>query len=211
MDPGLVKRFTELGDPTLLLLAALAMFFYLWIDNDRRQMAGAWAQSVGFCIGLIFVSKLVLHVYGRAELGPFRLFSPSGHVAMATTFYGNLAILLATGRSRSSGIALFAGAALLVVLLAASRMVLRLHSLPEIAFALTIGLAALGPFYLALARHPIIIRAGQPIALLVLLAVVRASHIDGEALVAHLARNVSATTDRSIATTPARTLGMNLK
>jgi len=76
---------------------------------------------------------------------------------------------------------------------------------------LSIGLAALGPFYLALARHPIIIRAGQPIALLVLLAVVRASHIDGEALVAHLARNVSATTDRSIATTPARTLGMNLK
>ena len=68
------------------------------IDNDRRQMAGAWAQSVGLCIGLIFVSKLVLHVYGRAELGPFRLFSPSGHVAIATSFYGNLAILLARGR-----------------------------------------------------------------------------------------------------------------
>ena len=86
MSPGLVKRFTELGDPTLLLLAALAMFFYLWIDDDRRQTAGPWAQSVGLCIGLIFVSKLVLHVYGRAEPGPSRLFSPSGHVAMATCF-----------------------------------------------------------------------------------------------------------------------------
>jgi len=151
MSPGLVKRFTELGDPTLLLLAALAMFFYLWIDDDRRQMAGAWAQSVGLCIGLIFVSKLVLHVYGQAELGPFRLFSPSGHVAIATSFYGNLAILLARGRSRRFGIALFAGAALLIVLLAASRLVLRLHSLPEIAIALTIGLVALRPFYLSLA------------------------------------------------------------
>ena len=96
------------------------MFFYLWIDDDRRQLAGAWAQSVGLCIGLIFVSKLVLHVYGRAELGPSRLFSPSGHVAIATSFYGNLAILLARGRSRSFGIVLFAGAALLIVLLAAS-------------------------------------------------------------------------------------------
>ena len=210
MNPGLVKRFTELGDPTLLLLAALAMFFYLWIDDDRRQVAGAWAQSVGLCIGLIFVSKLVLHVYGRAELGPSRLFSPSGHVAIATSFYGNLAILLARGRSRSFGIPLFAGATLLIVLLAASRMVLRLHSLPEIAIALTIGLVALRPFYLSLARHPIIISAGQPIALLVLLAVVRAAHIDGESLIGHLAQNVSATTNRSIATTSARTLGMSL-
>jgi PAP2 superfamily len=210
MSPGLIKRFTEFGDPTLLLLAALAMFFYLWIDNDRRQMAGAWAQSVGLCIGLIFVSKLVLHVYGRAELGPSRLFSPSGHGAIATSFYGNLAILLARGRSRRFGIALFAGAALLIVLLAASRMVLRLHSLPEIAIALTIGLVALRPFYLALARHPIIISAGQPIALLVLLAVVRAVHIDGEALIGHLAQNVPATTNRSIAPTSARTLGMSL-
>ena len=68
MSPGLVKRFTEFGDPTLLLLAALAMFFYLWIDNDRRQMAGAWAQSVGLCIGLIFVSKLVQScVHGRPQ------------------------------------------------------------------------------------------------------------------------------------------------
>jgi hypothetical protein len=211
MSSGLVKRFTELGDPTLLLLAALAMFFYLWIDNDRRQMAGAWAQSVGLCIGLLFVSKLVLHVYGRAELGPFRLFSPSGHVAIATSFYGNLAILLATGRSRRFGIALFAGAALLIVLLAASRMVLRLHSLPEIAIALTIGLVALRPFYLSLARHPIIISAGQPIALLVLLAVVRAAHIDGEALIARLAQDVLATTNRSIAATSARILGMSLE
>jgi hypothetical protein len=210
MNSGLVKRFTELGDPTLLLLAALAMFFYLWIDDDRRQVAGAWAQSVGLCIGLIFVSKLVLHVCGRAELGPSRLFSPSGHVAIATSFYGNLAILLARGRSRSFGIALFAGATLLIVLLAASRMVLRLHSLPEIAIALTIGLVALRPFYLSLARHPIIISAGQPIALLVLLAVVRAAHIDGEALIGHLAQNVSATTNQSIATTSARTLGMSL-
>ena len=211
MSPGLVKRFTELGDPTLLLLAALAMFFYLWIDNDRRQMAGAWAQSVGLCIGLIFVSKLVLHVYGRAEFGPSRLFSPSGHVAIATSFYGNLAILLARGHSRIFGIALFAGAALLIVLLAASRVVLRLHSLPEIAIALTIGLVALRPFYLSLARHPIIISAGQPIALLVLLAVVRAVHIDGEALIGHLAQNVPATTTRSIAPTSARTLGMSLE
>jgi hypothetical protein len=89
-------------------------------------------------------------------------------------------------------------------------MVLRLHSLPEIAIALTIGLVALRPFYLSLARRPIIISAGQPIALLVLLAVVRAAHIDGEALIGHLTQTIPATTNRSIATTSARTLGMSL-
>jgi membrane-associated phospholipid phosphatase len=197
MDLGLVKRFTVLGDPMLLLLAALGMFFYLWIDDARRNMARSWAQSIGLCIGLVLVSKLFLHVSGRPELGPFRLFSPSGHVAIATTFYGNIAILLARGRGRSVRNALLTGAVLLIALLAASRMVLQLHSLLEIAFALAIGLGALGPFYFTLAGHPGTITAGQPIALLVLLAVARFSHIDGEALVARLAGNAATTTNRS--------------
>lgn len=211
MNPGFVKRFTELGDPVLLLLASLAMFFYLWIDDDRRPMAAPWARSVGLCIGLVFCSKLLLHLFGWIELSPFRLFSPSGHVAVATTFYGNVAILLARGRGRGVGIVLLAGASLLIALLAASRMVLRLHSLPEIAIALAIGLAALGPFRLALARYPIIISAGQPIALLSLLAVMRVSHIDGEALIAYFARTVTSMTDRSLVTTAGRPSAMGVE
>ncbi len=208
MNPAMVKRFSDLGDPVLLLLAALAMFFYLWIDDDRRRMAGPWALSMGLCIGLVFSSKLLLHLFGRTELSPFRMFSPSGHVAIATTFYGNLGFLLARGRSRQFSAILFAGTSLLIALLAASRMVLRLHSLPEIAIALAIGLAALGPFRAALARRSITIRVGQPIALLSLLAVVRVSHIDGEALVVYFARTVASVADRPVVTTATRASGM---
>jgi hypothetical protein len=204
----IVKRFTDLGDPTLLLLGGLAMFFYLWIDDGRRAVAGAWATSLGLCIALTIASKLLFYLHGWSQHGPLRLYSPSGHVAIATAFYGNCAMLLATGHGKTFSLAVFGGTAVLIAFLAVSRMLLGLHSAPEIAVALAIGLASLSPFHLSLATRPIVLRAGQPIALLVLIGVVRVSNVDGEALVAHLARNIASMGAESPIASAARTLGI---
>jgi hypothetical protein len=129
-------------------------------------------------------------------------------VAIATAFYGNCAMLLAMGHGRTFGLAVFGGTAVLIAFLAVSRMLLGLHSVPEIAVALVIGLASLSPFHLSLATRPIVLRAGQPIALLVLIGVVRISNVDGEALVAHLARDIASMGAESPIASAARTLGI---
>jgi membrane-associated phospholipid phosphatase len=190
MRQDLVKRFTELGDPTFLVLGALAVFFYLWVDDDRRAVARPWTICLGLCIALTVVGKLVLHLHGWKELGPWRFYSPSGHVAIATAFYGSCAMLLRKGRGTAFGVAVLGAVVVLIALLAASRMVLGLHSAPEIAAALAIGLVSLWPFQQALAERPVVIEAGQLIALLLLIGVVRVTHVDGEALVAYVAHTI---------------------
>ncbi len=117
-------------------------------------------------------------------------------------------MLLATGHGKTFSLAVFGGTAVLIAFLAVSRMLLGLHSAPEIAVALVIGLVSLSPFHLSLATRPIVVRAGQPIALLVLIGVVRVSNVDGEALVAHLARNIASMGAESPIAGAARTLGI---
>ena len=48
MRQNLLVKFTDLGDPTLLLLGGLGLFFYLWTDDERRVLARSWAVALGF-------------------------------------------------------------------------------------------------------------------------------------------------------------------
>src|SRR5262245_34058655 len=92
-----LRKFTELGDPTLLLCGGLGVFFCLWTQPTRRQIARDWAVAFGLCIVLTITSKIVFYFAGGAS-GVDHLRSPSGHVAIATTFYGGCALLLTLGK-----------------------------------------------------------------------------------------------------------------
>jgi hypothetical protein len=122
-----------------------------------------------------------------------RLHSPSGHVAVATTFYGGCAMILASGHARAVRYAAWLAASLLIGMLAASRIMLGLHSFPEIVVGAIIGTACLFVLAASLAKQSISPNAGQLIALVALIIVARMSHVDGEALVAHMAHEVRAT------------------
>ena len=52
MRQDLLKRFTDLGDPTLLSFGGLGVFFYLWSDDERRVLARSWALAFGLCVFL---------------------------------------------------------------------------------------------------------------------------------------------------------------
>jgi hypothetical protein len=192
MQQILLKKFTTLGDPTLLLLAGLALFFYLWSSDERRVLARTWAVALGGCLLLTILSKLACYLLDGNSAGPLRIRSPSGHVAMATAFYGCSAIMLAVGRSLAARMLLYVGTAALLGALAASRIMLGLHTVPEIAIALAIGGFCVSLFAVDLTcSHPVTLNAGQVIALLLLIDVTHHSHVDGEGLIGHLVEKIS--------------------
>lgn len=191
MQQDSLKKFTELGDPTLLLLGGLGVFFYLWSVDERRSLARGWAVAFGLCVLLTVMSKFAFYFVGSNQPNSFRLHSPSGHVAIGTGFYGCCALMLAAGRGQTARVLIWSGTAMLLGMLAASRIMLGLHTVPEIAIAFAIGAFSLALFGIYLSdRQPIMLNAGQMIALLLLIDVAHYSHVDGEPLIRRLAEKI---------------------
>jgi undecaprenyl-diphosphatase len=191
MRENLLKKFTGLGDPTLLLLAGLGVFFYLWSDDERRALARSWAVAFGLCIFLTIMGKFAFYLIAWNQPNSFVLRSPSGHVAIATGFYGCCALMLAAGRGQAARVLVCVGTVVLVGMLAASRIMLGLHTVSEIAVGFAIGAFSLALFGIHLSGgRPIMLNAGQLIALLLLIGVAHSSHIDGEPLIRHLVQKM---------------------
>jgi hypothetical protein len=191
MRQGLLEKFTDLGDPMLLLLGGLAVFFYLWSADERRVLARSWGVAFGLCVFLTITSKFAFHLIGGSQPNSFRLLSPSGHVAIGIGFYGCCAMMLAAGRSHAARVFICVGTAMLLGMLATSRIVLGLHTVPEIAVAFAIGALSLVLFGIYLGNgRPIVLNAGQVIALLLLIDVAHYSHVDGESLIRRVVQKV---------------------
>jgi membrane-associated phospholipid phosphatase len=191
MQQDLLEKFTELGDPMLLLLGGLGVFFYLWCADERRSLARGWAVAFGLCVFLTVTSKFAFYSFGGNQPDSFRLHSPSGHVAIGTGFYGCCAMMLAAGRSQAGRLLIWSGTAMLLGGLAASRIMLGLHTIPEIAIAFAIGAFCLVVFGTYLGnKQPAMLNASQMIALLVLIDVAHYSHVDGEPLIRRLMQKI---------------------
>jgi hypothetical protein len=183
-SPRALRRFTELGDPTLLLLGGFGVLFYLWCRPERQRLAQGWAVAFGLCIILTVSGKLAFYLEHDAAVGS-RANSPSGHVAIAMTFYGGCAMLLSFRRRPSVRYLATAATFLFVCVLAASRLALGLHTLSEISVGLLIGSACLALFAGQLRFEAAPIDAGQLATLLLLLAITRFARVDAEQLIAH--------------------------
>jgi membrane-associated phospholipid phosphatase len=191
MHQDLLKWVTGLGDPALLLLGGFAVFFYLWTDDDRRVLARGWAVAFCLCVFLTVASKFAFHFFGEGQRSSFYVQSPSGHVAIATGFYGCCALLLAAGRRRAARVLVCVGTAMLVGMLAVSRIMLGLHTVPEIATGFAIGALCLAVFRISMrGAQRIAISTSQLSALLLLIGVTHYSHVDGEPLIKRLAQKL---------------------
>ena len=100
--------------------------------------------------------------------------------------------MLASGRSRAVRAFLAIAAALLLGLIAVSRLVLQLHSVPEIAAAFAIGGVSLAVFaFHPGSRQSAGIGPGQMLALILLIAVAYLMpRISGEALILQAVRRL---------------------
>src|SRR3546814_9264848 len=109
--------------------------------------------SSDLCVMLTVAGKLVFHLVRWHEETSLRLLSPSGHVAIGTAFYGCCAIMLAGRSGRAVRRSVAAGTAVLLGMLAGSRVIPGLHSVPEIVVPFAIGGVSILSFPRASAKN----------------------------------------------------------
>jgi membrane-associated phospholipid phosphatase len=132
---------TGLGDTAVLMpLAAILLLWLLLIGSPRG--AAWWTIAVVVCVGLTTVLKISF--FGCPPISDLR--SPSGHTSFSTLVYGAITLITAAeSRDFRRVIAISSGASLILAI-AASRLLLFVHSAPEVGLGLVIGIAALGLF-----------------------------------------------------------------
>jgi membrane-associated phospholipid phosphatase len=132
--------FTDFGDAAVLIPLSIAMLLWLLFYNSRAM--AWWVIAVGFCVGMTAILKIFF--YGCPPASDMR--SPSGHTAFSLLVYGAIAFVAAVpggGFRRLLVIGIGAG---LIVTIAVSRLLLDVHTLPEVGLGLVIGSASLVVF-----------------------------------------------------------------
>lgn len=162
------EAITALGDSGFVLPASGGLCVALLSSGDRRT-ALAFASAVGICAILTVAAKLGFMVYDGFS-GRAAVHSPSGHAAMATIFFSSLGSIAA--RSKGAGAAGRVGAAVcavVVALIAVSRVWLHAHTRAETSIGVAIGLASFALFWrFASKRSPV---DGRTLAVFLILVV----------------------------------------
>ena len=97
------------------------------------------------CLTTALFAKLVFAACG-GNPSVFGVESPSGHAAFGATFYGCLAVLFGTGRTTRWRLALYGGAAALILAIGASRVALQAHNAREVVIGGLIGAVSIALF-----------------------------------------------------------------
>jgi membrane-associated phospholipid phosphatase len=162
---------TDFGDTAVTVPLALLMVCFLLAAKEPLLGAG-WGLAIIGCAGAIGALKIVLVACAHSFAVP-GLSSPSGHIAMGTAVYGGFAAVFATTLARPAREAVITGAALLIIGIARSRIILGVHSPVEVAIGFAIGLAALGAILVVVtqfrpARLPVVWLAAAALAVAML-------------------------------------------
>jgi membrane-associated phospholipid phosphatase len=132
------EAVTALGDSGFILPAAGGLALVLLAAKDRRS-ALAFSIAVGACGALAAAAKVVCMIHdGFAERGAIH--SPSGHAAMATVFFASLGLFAIRSNRPGRGWTSAVVCAVLVALIAFSRVWLHAHTWQEALVGLAIGL-----------------------------------------------------------------------
>lgn len=180
-----VRFLTDFADQAVILPLVLAISIALALQGWRRG-ALVWLGVVGATFAVMLILKLAFlactPLSGAADIR-----SPSGHVAAAAVVAGGLAALV-TRRASS----ILPIAAMAAVVIGLSRLVLGVHSLPEVVVGALVGLA--GATVLSrLAGPPPPLRPAPLILVIVLVtALFHGLHLPAEAAIRDTAANAAA-------------------
>ncbi|AXG08664.1 phosphatase PAP2 family protein [Haloplanus rubicundus] len=135
---ALSHLLTHLGDPvTLLLLVTAGYLLADHLDVPSTRMATALALALG-ALALTLALKHGFALPRPPDAGTDGFGFPSGHAIGATVVYGGLARLVAPDDRRATGVA-----AALVVLVAASRVLIGVHYLVDVIVGVAVGVGYL--------------------------------------------------------------------
>lgn len=146
---------TELGDTAVIgLVAAAVLAWLLWRRSWRVAAYWSAAVGVGQCVALLIkVSLQRPRPLADISHGLSSYAFPSGHATMSTVAYGFLAVLVARQLSPSRRWIAYALAALLICVIALSRLYLGAHWLSDVLGGLSLGLAWVSLLGIAYYRH----------------------------------------------------------
>jgi len=134
---AVVTFLTNVADGAVLLPIAFVVAVLFALIGWRRGLI-AWTAAIGATLGLTFALKLAFLVCG--ELGPGgAVRSPSGHAAASAAIYGGLLAIVVghlSGRSRWA----LPCATLIAVVIGASRVILGVHTVPEVLLGGGVGI-----------------------------------------------------------------------
>ena len=166
---------TDFGDTAVTVPLAALMAGFLLAAREPR-LAFGWALAIVGCAGAIGGLKLVLAACGYPLGGPGQA-SPSGHTAMSIAVYGGYAAVIGATLARPARELVIAGAAMLMIGIALSRVVLGAHSPLEVWIGLAVGVTPLGAVIAIVAHYR---RQRLPIRWLILPALAVALAFHGE-------------------------------
>ncbi|KLN52092.1 bifunctional DedA family/phosphatase PAP2 family protein [Variovorax paradoxus] len=151
---SLMVAVTELGSAPAVISVITAVSLWLAAKRCWRTL-GYWLAAVGFAQLLVWTLKFTL---GRARpteiysgIDPFSF--PSGHAAMNIVVYGFLAFLLARAKPVGTKIAITLSAAMVILLIAFSRLYLGAHWFSDVLASLSLGLAWAALLSIAYLNH----------------------------------------------------------
>ena len=143
----LLEAITAFGDPGFILAASGGLAAALLAAGDRRT-AIALFVAIAASATIIASAKIGFMAFGAPHL-----YSPSGHAALATTFFFSLGATLGKtrgpARNKTRGPAWLGAAAcaIFALLIAASRVLIGVHSPAEAAIGVAIGFCAFVVFH----------------------------------------------------------------
>jgi len=146
---------TELGDVSVTLPLAVAVFVYLiWRRAWRDSLY--WLVALGF--GLLSVTAIKLglkfprpvSLYSGSELYSF----PSGHATMSTVIYGLLSVYIASALALRWRWFVYAFSVLLIIAIALSRLYLGAHWLADVTAGIALGTTGVALISIVRDRHP---------------------------------------------------------
>ena len=177
-DP--VSYLTDFADQAVILPLVFAVAIAVAAQGWRRG-ALTWLTVVAGTFAATLALKLVF-LSCSPVFGPLDVHSPSGHVAAATVVTGGLVALFT--RRRTS---ILPAAALAAAVIGMSRLVLGMHTLPEVVAGALIGLVGVAVL-LRVASPPPRLRFAPLIAVIVVVAVLfHGLHMPAEAAIRHTA------------------------
>lgn len=188
-----ISFISDLGDSAILVPLSVLLVAALWrYQSWSAAMSFLWA--VGFCAAVMFILKVSFLTCGSAwQAG---ILSPSGHTSMSTTVYGAFAIVSARQAAQWRRPLIVAVCGLLIMVIAISRVMLGMHSPPEVMLGLLVGILALAIFalrYLRLAPAALNLPLFLFVSVAVLL-VLHGEHLPAEQMIRHLASLIRTTT-----------------
>jgi membrane-associated phospholipid phosphatase len=136
-----IKTLTDFGD--LAVLLPLVAVVTVWLIATRQLRALSWwLIAVALCMG----STAALKIYFFVCPPLTDLHSPSGHTSLSTLVYGVLTLAVATVVTGWKRVAVMISGTAFIAAIAMSRVLVRAHSIPEIAVGSMIGIAVLALF-----------------------------------------------------------------